>query len=147
MAAHRLPIHAPAGSKYSRAYLDYTIVSGSGSGTNWTINYRNFSGSTGLNNGPLDAWRLRAMSDWSWNGSGWTKVGDPFTCCGGWRTDQTWSPTFTAGASQSINGTSNIAVLTFIEHRNCVWTQPDGVNWQCLSSTTYVDQQDNQAWN
>lgn len=58
----------PAGDKYARGKLDYTITGGSGSGTDWTINQRIFSGSTGGNTGPNDRWKLNSTTDWKHSG-------------------------------------------------------------------------------
>lgn len=135
----------PAGSKYSRAKMDYVITGGSGSSTDWTIQQRIFGGSIGGNIGPLERWRLYLTKDYKWNGSSWVYLGQ--TGGGSWRTDFTWSPDFTVGSSRSITDSLQIDVLTLIEHEYCIWTYPDGINRVCLSAGSYIHTQENFADN
>lgn len=135
----------PAGDKYARGKLDYTITGGSGSGTDWTINQRIFSGSTGGNTGPNDRWKLNSTTDWKHSGTNWVQVGS--TSGGTWRTDPTWSPSFTKGSSRTILNSGAIAMLVNFKHEFCIWTQPDGVNWVCTGTSTLYWNSDSQVQN
>lgn len=126
----------PSDAKYSRAALDYTITGGSGSGTDWTINQRPFAGSTGGNTGPYDKWKLGGTQDFKWNGSSWALLGS--TGGGSWRTDATWSPTFTVGSPRNVTDSSKIRLVTQINHQKCVW-QYIPPNYYCNTSDTWTD--------
>jgi hypothetical protein len=127
----------PAGSKYAKSILDYTVLGGGGGGTNWRIDQRIFAASTGNNVHPNERWKLERIDDWRWNGSSWVYVGQAFGQ-GTWRYDPTWSPLFVAGSPLTINASYAIGTVTGFRYELCEWEEPsEGVKVCAYMNTTF----------
>lgn len=126
--------------KYSRGSIAYTKTGGAGASTDWVINSRLYAGSTGGNTGPLDRWRLESAHDWRWTNDAWAFLGS--TGPGNWSTTPTFSPTFTIGSPRTILDSERIGLVMDFRLDACVWTRPDGVNLQCLTTVTSFSRTD-----
>ena len=108
----------PSWAKYDRSKLQYTVVSGSGSSTDWRFDVRTYGGSNGNSGISLDRWRLLWGKDFSSpDGQNWTWIAT-YGPSQWYSNNSPWSD-YTIGSVRTVNNETGISWFSRVEHRQC----------------------------